>query len=120
MQTQTLPFGKHKRQPLETIPAEYLAWFCHAVKTSPSILDAVAHELERRGIDPPMRPPYRPPACPHHPAAGLACRWVEDRLGRFHVKATCPTCGRFLAFMPVEPPWSDAANATDEEATWPP
>src|SRR5687768_9545486 len=73
---QGLPFGRHKGVPLADVPAGYLTWLL-GNKLSPSLYDAVAGEVRRRGLEPPPRPaPAPPPPCHRCGAgSGLSYRW---------------------------------------------
>jgi hypothetical protein len=41
----------------------------------------------------------------------VAYGWMEDRLGRKHIRATCAVCNQCLGFVPSVPPYSTAADA---------
>jgi hypothetical protein len=44
----SLPFGRHKGEPLGQVPSHYLAWFLRECKPSTGLRAAVAAELTRR------------------------------------------------------------------------
>jgi uncharacterized protein (DUF3820 family) len=110
--TVTLPFGKYRDMPLSWVPGDYLAWLVGSCKLSSGLLATVAAELERRGLEAPVAPPWQPPPCRRCPAgAGVRYGWQADRLDRRHVRAACRGCGRFLAFAPSVPPYTNLADA---------
>lgn len=113
----SLPFGKHKDEPLEQVPTDYLAWVVRTCKLSSGLYAAVADELKRRGQEAPPAPLARVPKCSDHPAADFRCRWREDSLGRKHIKAECVECGRSLGFVSIVPQY--AAMADREEGKSP-
>jgi hypothetical protein len=106
-----LPFGKHADEPLAAIPAAYLLWALEATKLSSRLRQAVADELQSRGMAVPEMPPRPEPRCRSCPGAGVNYGWVEDRLGRRHIKATCERCHVGLGFMPQVEPYLSRADA---------
>jgi hypothetical protein len=106
MSAHTIPFGRHKGQPLSAVPASYLSWLIATVKLSAGLRGAVADELRRRGVTPPPPPP--PPLEPRCHRCGRepphSYRWAEDRLGRRVIRRGCRRCGAWLGHAPrVEP-----------------
>jgi hypothetical protein len=117
----SFPFGRHKGEPLASIPDDYLSWLLFTAHIGGELREAVIGELRERGHDLPPPRPYRPPQCRQHPDSALACRWQEDSRGRLHIRAECGRCRRYLAFVPVRQPYTDLANAAEEsEGSWPP
>jgi hypothetical protein len=115
--TATLPFGKHQGRPLPEVPPDYLKWLLRACKLSSGLRDAVAGELQSRGLEAPPQAPPRPVApCRDHPGAGVHYRWQEDRAGRKHIRAECASCHRFLTFPPVRPAYTGLADAASSAA----
>ena len=97
---QTLPFGRHKGQPLGTVPTSYLTWLAGTVKLSTGLRNAVAAELVRRGIQAP--PPPVPAEKPLQPCGRCnsttppRLTWHEQRDGRRAIRRTCSRCGNWL------------------------
>ena len=114
----SLPFGKHRDEPFEQVPTSYLTYLLRG-KLSASIRTAVAAELQRRGIpvpDPAPAPPRPVPSCQRcrdkgETDAGFSCSWDEDAGGHRRVRASCARCGRFLTYLPSQPPYTDQADA---------
>jgi hypothetical protein len=50
MNTHVLPFGRHRGEPLSSVPTDYLAWLARTVPLSSGLRGAVAAELQRRGV----------------------------------------------------------------------
>jgi hypothetical protein len=100
----TIPFGKHKNQPLVLVPTGYLDWIIRACKLPSGLRGAIADELTRRGMTPPP-PPARPvPECPScDPLTGYRAVHERDSLDRPRIRAVCAGCGRYLAFLPLTP-----------------
>jgi hypothetical protein len=107
-----MPFGKHRGQPLDTVPTSYLQWLLTDAKLSSGLRAADDDELARRGIDaPPAPPPRALRHCRAHPDAEPVCGWLEDTLGRRRIRANCPVCNRPTDYPPVRPPYSTEADA---------
>jgi hypothetical protein len=118
MLPQTLPFGKHRGQPLPTVPSDYLQWALRKVKLSTGLCAGVAGELARRGEEVPPQPPPPPaPTCKRCPGARTLARWMEDRRGQRRLRAECGRCRRWLGFLPLAQPYlaeaDGAASPTD-------
>jgi hypothetical protein len=52
-----MPFGRHRGDPLSTIPADYLDWLWRTVRLGRGFHAAVADELYRRGAVRPCNHP---------------------------------------------------------------
>jgi hypothetical protein len=104
-----LPFGRHKDQPLDTVPSDYLDWLLRSCKLSSGLRCSVADELRRRNIDVPRPPIAKVPDCSRCASGMFRVDWMEDRSGRRRIRATCP-CGRYLCFLPLVEPWISCAN----------
>jgi hypothetical protein len=117
----TLPFGQHRGEALDSVPADYLEWLLKTVKLSSGMRALVAGELERRGFTPPpASPPPTPPRCSKCPGEDFSCTWAVDAIGRRHIRATCAACGRHLCYLPqvlAGPPPAGVAAAGLEGRT---
>jgi hypothetical protein len=99
-----LPFGKHRGHPLADVPVGYLTWVLRECKLSSGLRLAVADELRRRNVRPPVPTVPPPPACSDcGPAAGVGYTWAEDRRGRKYIHRQCSACGRWLGHAPLRP-----------------
>jgi hypothetical protein len=109
----TLPFGRHKHQPLPSIPGDYLRWLMREHKLSSGLRAAVAGELVRRGLTPPEPPEPPPlPPCRHCGHRAVRLSWQEDVRGHRRIRVVCWRCHRFIMFAPhVEPYISEADRA---------
>lgn len=106
-----LPFGKHKDQPLGTVPTSYLVWLLTgAVKLSSGLRAAVAAELRGRGVTAPAPTPPAGPTCRTCPGAEVHCYWGECSNGRKFIRGECSRCGRGVGHMPLCPPFTDRAD----------
>jgi hypothetical protein len=104
MTAHTIPFGRHKGQPLSAVPASYLSWLLATVKLSSGLCGAVADELRRRGLTPPATPPPPPePACRRCGCSRLVYQKAEDTLGRTWVRRRCADCGGNCGHAPLTP-----------------
>jgi hypothetical protein len=114
----TLPFGKHRGEPLGNVPASYLVWLTQECKLGSGLFNAVAGELASRGLTPPAQPPPRPVfPCRRCPGAGYRCSWFEDSLGRRRIKAECTRCHATVDHPPSVPPYSTEADASPNDRT---
>jgi hypothetical protein len=53
MVSPTLPFGRHRGEPLDTVPSGYLRWLLQECRSlSSGLRSAVAGELQARGVSP--------------------------------------------------------------------
>jgi hypothetical protein len=104
----TLPFGKHRGQPLPDVPTAYLDWALREVKLSANLRAAVAAELQRRGVRPPAAAVKPEPVCC---GAGLSYTWGRDSLGRPVIRRTCSRCKRPLGLAAQRGLALAAANA---------
>jgi hypothetical protein len=112
MQTVTIPFGKHKDQPLPDVPSSYLSWLLGAVKLSSGLRAAVAGELERRGMVPRPAPPPAPPSpCPRCGWWKMRHAWMENSRGQRMLRRECGRCRSFCGFAPQVEPFITEANA---------
>jgi hypothetical protein len=108
----TLPFGRHRGEPLAGVPTPYLEWALAECKLSSGLYAATAAELRARGLEVAERPAPALPACRRcGPAGGYRCSWEHDSLGRPRIRAACGRCGAFLAFAPQVPPYTAQADA---------
>jgi uncharacterized protein (DUF3820 family) len=112
MTTHTLPFGCHHGKPLADVPTGYLQWVIAETKLSAGLAQAVADELQRRGLDGTLPPPAPFPiaGCRSCPEGAVAFAWAEDSRGRKRVRASCATCDTFLGTPPSRPPFSTLAS----------
>lgn len=108
---ETLPFGKHKGQPLADVPTSYLRWLLDAVKLSTGLRAATVAELQARGVTLPA-PPAPPPAprCPRCGSPAMKYSWTESRNGQRQVRRDCVRCGTFAGFAPRTPPFTTEAD----------
>jgi uncharacterized protein (DUF3820 family) len=115
----TLPFGRHKGQPLADVPSGYLRWCLDTCKLSSGLRLALVEELQARGVEVAMPPPspLTVRGCHRCPTAGVALRWQQDRLGRRHIRAGCSTCDGFIVFVPSRPPFAALADTPQEMTT---
>jgi hypothetical protein len=113
----SLPFGRHKDQPLTEVPTDYLRWAIGECKLSSGLLTALTAELVRRGVEAPpprARPPM--PRCPRCGVdAGVVFLWQEDRAGRRRIRAECRRCRHYLAFAPCISPYVEQADSENPE-----
>jgi hypothetical protein len=108
-----LPFGRHKNEPLDAVPADYLQWVLRTVKLSGGLRAALAGELSRRGVEPPPAPPPRVPRCrcgADEGADSFVCCWQQLRDGRRQVRAECACCRAFLTYLPAVEPYTTMAD----------
>jgi hypothetical protein len=99
--THVLPFGKHKNEPLSAVPSSYLDWMLRTVKLSSGLTQALADELQRRGVAPPPPPSPRPePACRRCGCSRLLYQKCEDAIGRPWIRRACSSCGQHCGHAP--------------------
>jgi hypothetical protein len=111
----SLPFGRHRNQPLTTVPSAYLTWCLSACKLSSGLRAAVANELANRGIEA-APPPERPePRCLSHPTAGVIASWKRDRAGRPYIRGECAECRNWLGALPQTERFIRMAAAQQKE-----
>jgi hypothetical protein len=111
-------FGKHRGQPLSSIPSSYLLWALSEVKLTPGIERKVRSELASRPDAPPL-PPAKPAAEPSCSKCGrfdLQLYWYQQRDGRKQIKAICPTHGLLAAALPHTPANVQRADAAQPQA----
>jgi uncharacterized protein (DUF3820 family) len=112
MYAHSLPFGKHRGQPLATVPSDYLQWLMRTCRLSSGLRAAVSAELARRGLEsPPVPKSPAPPACRDCGAVGIVARWQEDSRGERRIRGACLRCGRYLCWLPNQEPWVGQADA---------
>jgi hypothetical protein len=101
----TLPFGKHKGQPLPEVPTDYLCWLAREAKLSSGLRAAVVAELAGRGVSAPERVERPPPAHPCFRCGGTGVRlnWQAFRGGTRQIRRTCTGCDGLLGFAPQTP-----------------
>ena len=116
--TTVLPFGRHRGQPLGTVPTSYLTWLAATVKLSTGLRNAVAAELTRRGL--PVPTPPTPAEKPLPPCGRCGSTtsprltWHETRSGTRQIRRECSRCGTWLGAAPQTP--ANVAEA-DRSAT---
>ena len=98
----TLPFGRHRGQPIDEVPSDYLRWAAQNCKLSHPLWLAVAAELVRRGLPAPTPPPRDPlPPCPRCGSADEPLlSWHQQRDGRRAIRRTCGRCGAWRGTAP--------------------
>jgi hypothetical protein len=112
----SLPFGRHRGQPLTTVPTDYLRWVVREVRLSSGVQAAVLGELEARNIDAPPPGPARPVRrCAEHPDAEPVLVREEDSRGRCRIRAGCPRCRRWTDYPPCVSPYTTRADAGKED-----
>jgi hypothetical protein len=116
--TVTLPFGKHRNCPLSEVPSHYLTWLASTCRLSSGLKAAVHAELRERGEPVPAGPhrEHTVPVCRRCPGAGFRCCWRIDAMGRRTIRASCQCCDRHLSFAPCVPPFTDLADASEQDA----
>ena len=57
----TMPFGKHRGEPLRSLPDDYLQWLARSVELREPLRSAVYDEIDRRRA----HQPRRIGTCPH-------------------------------------------------------
>jgi Putative quorum-sensing-regulated virulence factor len=102
----SLPFGKHKNQPLPEVPTNYLCWLTREAKLSAGLRAAVGDELAGRGVTPPAPP--EPPADRPRPCCRCGClearlSWQTFRNGARQIRRTCVRCDGLLGFAAQTP-----------------
>jgi hypothetical protein len=107
---QTLPFGKHRGVALARVPTGYLRWVITEVRLSSGLRQAVEAALRSRGVEVAGPSAWAPPHCRRCGDAGATYQWLEDRLGRPHVRASCAGCGSYLALAPCREPFTTLAD----------
>jgi hypothetical protein len=111
MTTTTLPFGRHKGQPLPSVPMDYLRWLAENAKLSSGLRTAVVAELQSRGVQAKEQTPPPPPRCWRcKDRTEVSYSWHEDSLGRRRIKRVC-ACGSSLGFAPHVPEFIAMADA---------
>jgi hypothetical protein len=115
MDAHSLPFGKHKGQPLPAVPSGYLQWALATCKLSSGLRAAVAVELARRGLEaPPIPESALLPVCRDCGAVGIVGRWQEDCRGEKRIRGECLRCCGFLCWLPMQQPWIGQADAASK------
>jgi hypothetical protein len=107
----TLPFGRHRGEPLGQVPTSYLCWFLAEANPSTGLRAAVAAELRSRGYpipDPPPPPPIRP--CRRCGSTDARHTWQEDSAGNRRIRRACAVCRGFMQFAALLPAFIDEAN----------
>lgn len=98
-----LSFGRHKGEPLTTVPTSYLDWCLRTVKLSTGLRLAVADELRRRGVQTPALPLPPPRACHRCGSADVRIVWHQHSDGRRQTHGTCQRCGGNCGAVPMTP-----------------
>jgi hypothetical protein len=108
-----MPFGRHKDEPLPTVPTDYLRWALATVKLSSRLRAAVIAELNRRGVVPPPLPRRPAPVlpCPRCRSEEVTYAWIQDKIGRRQIRRSCSRCGGSLGFAPQVEPYTTLASA---------
>jgi uncharacterized protein (DUF3820 family) len=109
----TLPFGRHKGEPLSDVPTSYLQWAARECKLSSGLRAALALELARRGAPaPPQPPPTPPPPCKYCRGTAHTYHWQQTRSGARTIRAECARCQRWVAYVAVREPYASLADAS--------
>lgn len=111
-----IPFGKHKGDPLSTVPSGYLRWLLSTVRLSSGLEAAVREELASRGVKIPGPPPRARHACREHPGAGIKATWISMRDGRKAIRGECAKCGAWLGALPLTNEYKALADQGSDKA----
>ena len=103
----SIPFGRHRGEPLSAVPTPYLLWFASAVTDRPRLVEAVRAELVRRGT---LKAAATPSTPAPQPEPGERCRacgsaevavyWRMLRAGDRRIGCDCTRCGRVIRMLP--------------------
>jgi hypothetical protein len=99
----SLPYGRHKNEPLTKVSTTYLLWAVSELKLSVGLSAAIRTELRSRGVTV-SEPPPPPRKCSRCDYAGEPkATWLHQRDGRRAIRGECARCGTWLGALPLTP-----------------